>query len=197
MPNHPTIAIVYHSGFGHTRAVAEHIAKGAIRAGASVEIVNVLDLPPPDAQRRLSSAWNALNNAAALVFGTPTYMGSVSAKFKEFMESSGAIWFSQGWKDKLAAGFTVSGSPCGDNLNVLTDLAVFAAQHSMIWVSLGTFYKNGPADSPDTINRQGSWLGLAAQADDAAPEVTPPASDRATAEAFGARIAAVVERWGR
>lgn len=191
----PTIAIIYHSGFGHTKAIAEHIAKGAAAAGASVTVLSVDDLPPPDNQRQPTGPWATLHSATALVFGTPTYMGGPSARFKQFMEATGTIWGQQGWKDKLAAGFTVSGSPCGDNLNVLTDLAIFAAQHSMIWVSLGTFYKNGPAESPDTINRLGSWLGLAAQADDASPEVTPPVSDRATAEAFGARIAKLAARW--
>ena len=59
----------------------------------------------------------------------------------------------------LAAGFTNAGGLCGDKVNCLIDLALFAAQHSMIWVSQGLFYD-------DTgINRMGSWLGLQAQSD--------------------------------
>lgn len=192
MPVTPSIAVVYFSGFGHTRAIAECIAVGARRAGAAAHTVDATTLPPDGK----SGAWDTLHSAAALVFGSPTYMGSIAAKFKTFMECTGAVWKHQAWKDKLAAGFTVSGSPCGDNLNVLTDLALFAAQHSMIWVSLGVFSVDGPPESAATANRLGSWLGLATQADNAPPEVTPPASDRATAEAFGERIALAAQRWG-
>ncbi|MBS0197846.1 MAG: flavodoxin family protein [Planctomycetes bacterium] len=190
-----TIAIVYHSGFGHTKAIAEHVAKGARAAGAAVHLVPVADLPPADANRQLGGSWPTLAAADAIIFGTPTYMGTVSAKFKEFMETSSGVWFTQGWKDKLAAGFTNSGGLSGDKLNALTDLAVFAGQHSMIWVSQGLFYTQGSPDDPKTINRLGSWLGLMTQADNAGADVTPPVSDRATAEAFGARVAAAAARW--
>lgn len=41
------------------------------------------------------------------------------------------------WRDKVAAGFTNSGSKSGDKVNTLISLAIFAAQHHMHWVSLG------------------------------------------------------------
>jgi NAD(P)H dehydrogenase (quinone) len=46
------------------------------------------------------------------------------------------LWFEQRWKDKIAAGFTNSASQSGDKLNVLTDLSIFAAQLSMIWIGV-------------------------------------------------------------
>lgn len=192
----PNIVIAYHSGFGHTKVIAEHVRVGASSvAGASVTLVAVDELPGPGPDRKLAGAgWDALNAADAIVFGSPTYMGDVSAKFKQFMEYSGGIWFGQGWRDKLAAGFTNSGSASGDKLQALQTMATFAAQHSMIWVSQGVFNKGS---GPDGINRLGGWLGYMAQSDNAPPEVTPPKGDRDTAELFGKRVAEAAVRWVR
>lgn len=184
------VAVVYHSGFGHTRVVAESIARGAGRvAGVEALLIPVGELPPPGPGRVLGGRWTDLDAADAIVLGCPTYMGSTSAEFKRFMESSGVIWTRQGWKDKLAAGFTNAGGLSGDKINTLIDIAMFAAQHSMIWVSQGLFYdKRG-------VNRMASWLGMMAQSDDAPPEVTPPEEDRLTAELFGERVARAAVRW--
>ena len=188
----PSIAVVYHSGFGHTQVVAEAIARGAKAVeGIDAAVISVAELPPPGADQPPADAWSVLNGADAIVFGCPTYMGSVSAEFKVFMESSSPVWGAQGWKDKLAAGFTNAGGLCGDKVNCLIDLALFAAQHSMIWVSQGLFYD-------DTgINRMGSWLGLQAQSDNPPPSETPPPEDRRTAELFGERVAHATLRWAR
>ena len=188
----PNVAVVYHSEFGHTRVIAEAIARGvaAVPAVSSV-LIDVNDLPPTGGDRSLPAAWDALHAADAIVFGCPTYMGSVSAKFKVFMEASGAVWAAQAWKDKLAAGFTNAGGLSGDKVNCLIDIAMFAAQHSMIWVNQGLFYD-------DTgINRMGSWIGMQAQSDDGPPDQTPPPEDRRTAELFGERVANATARWVR
>ena len=187
----PRIAVVFHSEFGHTRVIAEAIAKGASAVeGVECALISVDDLPPP-VNRELPAQWDALHEADAIVLGCPTYMGSVSAKFKLFMEASGAAWGAQRWRDKLAAGFTNAGSLSGDKINCLIDIAMFAAQHSMIWVSQGLFYDD------QGINRMGSWLGMQAQSDNAPPEVTPPPEDRRTAELFGERVAHATVRWVR
>ena len=188
----PTVAVVYHSEFGHTRVIAEAIARGAsVIEGIDTRLISVSDLPVPSPDGSLTGTWNDLNSADAIVFGCPTYMGSVSAKFKVFMESSSAIWGTQGWKDKLAAGFTNAGGLSWDKVNCLIDLALFAAQHSMIWVSQGLFY------DATGINRMGSWLGMQAQSENAPPSETPPQEDRRTAELFGGRIGDAVIRWVR
>lgn len=186
------VAVVYHSGYGHTRAVAESVARGAAGVpGASVSILSIDELPPPGPGRALGGRWAELNEADAIIFGSPTYMGTISAEFKRFMESSGAIWGRQGWNDKLAAGFTNAGSPCGNKVNALIDLIMFASQHSMIWVTQGLMFD-------DTgVNRMGSWAGMQAQSEDGPPDETPPPEDHRTAELFGARVARATARWVR
>lgn len=186
-----TIAIVYHSGFGHTAALAKSVATGARSvAGATVHLISAEDY---------AEKAELLNAADAIIFGSPTYMGSVSAKFKEFMDATSQTWYARGWTDKIAAGFTVSASQSGDKLATLMQLSVFAAQHGMVWVG-GSLLpgNNNSQGSTEDLNRLGSFLGLMAQANaDQGAEVAPPTADRKTAEVFGARIAEAAARWVR
>ena len=90
------IAIVYHSTYGHTAALAQSVKSGAERiTDTNVHLVSVADI---------ESSWDKLHQADAIIFGCPTYMGSASADFKKFMEASSHFWAEQRWKDKLAAG---------------------------------------------------------------------------------------------
>lgn len=186
----PRVAVVFHSAKGHTAVVAQAVGEGAEGAGA---LVSMLPVEAMD-----DDAWRTLADADAIVFGCPTHMGSVSAPMKAFMDaSSDRAWFTQAWKDKLAAGFTNSSGLSGDKLNTLVQLSVFAAQHSMVWVSLGLMPGNRRGgDEPSALNRLGSHLGAMAQSDPGVPPSdAPPESDRATARALGERVAGHAARW--
>jgi NAD(P)H dehydrogenase (quinone) len=186
------IAVVYHSGYGHTAVVAEHVAKGANDAGAEATLYKVEEFPNPE-----TGPWEALATADAIIFGAPTYMGSVSAPMKAFMDASSKAWYGQKWKDKLAAGFTNSASWSGDKLNSLVQLSIFAAQHGMLWVPTAMMPgHNSSTTTPENVNRIGSFLGVMAQSNaDQGPDLAPPQADRKTAEVFGARLAEITERW--
>lgn len=188
-------AIVYHSGFGHTEVVAKAIEAGAAKVGET-------SLIAINAEGKITDAeWEILSRADAIIFGAPTYMGSASAQFKIFADASSKPWFTQAWKDKVAGGFTNSHSLSGDKLVTLQQMSVLAAQHGMIWVSLG----EPPAQEGDVIhardenavNRLGSFLGVMAQAENKAADVTPPAGDLRTAEIYGERIAKVAAKLNR
>lgn len=183
------VAIAYHSGYGHTEVLAHAVATGVENAGAVAQTISVADLD--------NFNWDVLAEADAIVFGSPTYMGSVSGPFKTFMDASSKVWMEQGWKDKLAAGFTNSASQSGDKLNTLIQLSVYAAQQGMNWVSLGLLPGNNSSQgSPEDLNRIGSYLGAMAQSNaDEGADVTPPQADRDTAQALGARVATAALRW--
>lgn len=180
------ITIVYHSGYGHTKALAEAVAQGA-RADGGADAV----LMPVE-----TVDWDALHASDAIVFGSPTYMGSPSAAMKKFMEDSAKAWMARTWKDKVAAGFTVSASQSGDKLNTLVDFSIFAAQHGMLWVGLDLMPgNNNSKGSVEDLNRLGFFLGAGAQAnaDQGAEGVT--SADRRTAESLGRRVAQTAARW--
>lgn len=191
MSTAPQIAVVYHSGYGHTQKQAEAVAEGARKvADAKVALI-----PVAEAEARIEE----INAADAIIFGAPTYLGSASAAFKGFMEFSSKIWFTQGWRNKLAAGFTTSGSQSGDKLGTLQQLSIYAAQHGMIWVGLDLLPGNNTSKgSVNDLNRLGSWLGAMAQANgDEGPDVAPIRSDLDTARHLGKRVAELTAQFVR
>jgi multimeric flavodoxin WrbA len=161
-----------------------------VRAGAEqVSDVDALLLTVEEARHR----WDDLAAAEAIVFGTATYMAGPSAAFKEFQEASSAEVMGKGyrWQNKIAAGFTNSGSRAGDKLATLIQLALFAAQHGMHWVNLGLPpANNSTTGSEQDLNRDGFWLGAGAQSNvDQGPDLAPPPADLRTAQHLGRRVA--------
>jgi multimeric flavodoxin WrbA len=186
------VSIVYDSGYGHTAKQAEAVADGVRQVtGAEVKLYAVGTGPIPFEQ---------LNASDAIIFGSPTYNGALSAKLKQFFEdTTSPIWRQLKWRDKIAAGFTNSGAQSGDKLGTLVSMALFAAQHGMIWVGLDLMPGNSSSTaSAADLNRLGSWLGAMAQSDtDAGPDVTPPESDLRTAAYLGKRVAEIAGRFDR
>jgi NAD(P)H dehydrogenase (quinone) len=178
------IVIVFHSGYGHTKRMAEHVAKGA-----SAELLAI------DAEGNLSDAdWAKLGAAKAIIMGSPTYMGSVSWQFKKFADASSKAWFTQAWKDKLFAGFTNSATMNGDKLSTLHYLFTLAMQHSGLWVGTGMKSPNNKAADRNGLNYVGSYAGaMATTPSDASVDEMLP-GDLETAAAFGARVADAVKR---
>jgi len=183
------VAVVYHSGYGHTAVQAKQVHKGA----NSVEGVTASLYKAED----ITDKPEILNDADAIILGAPTYMGSLSAPFKAFMDATTSIWFKQQWKDKLVAGFTNSGSMSGDKFNSLVQLFTFAAQHGMLWVTLGLMNESSagdvPSGNPTSVNRIGSFIGAMAQSDHTSP--APSSGDLKTAELLGIRVAEATLRW--
>lgn len=185
------VAVVYHSGYGHTAVLAEKVAEGVREAGASPVLLKV-----EGAGQDFAPLLDEIAGADAVVFGSPTYMGDVSAAFKSFEESTTGIFGGQAWRDKLAAGFTNSGTASGDKLHALQSLNLFAAQHGMVWVNPGQAPGGATGDfSEDGVNRLGAWLGVVAQSANASAEITPPAGDRESARLLGVRVAQAAQRW--
>lgn len=177
----PVVSIAYHSGYGHTAVVAEAVRSGAVGAGATVHLIKVDEID--DAQ------WELLDASDAIVFGSPTYMGTASGAFHVFAEASSKRWFGDTWQDKVAAGFTNSASKSGDKLHTLQFFQILAAQHGMSWVNLGLKPGwNSSTASENDLNRLGFFAGAAAQtnSDEGADAVHK--ADIATAEHLGRRV---------
>lgn len=179
------IAIIYHSGNGHTKKLAIAIADGV----DSVEGSSSLLLDVEEARTK----WDELEKVDGIIFGSPTYMGSVSAEFKAFMDDTSSNVYRKkfAWQNKLAAGFTNSGSRSGDKLMTLQYLSIFAAQHFMHWINLGLSTGHMMSTSTeDTLNRHGYFLGVGAQSDiDVNADNTPPIADLKTGAFLGVRVA--------
>jgi len=192
-----TVAIVYFSGMGHTHLMAEAISDGASKvAGTTIELLRITGEQIVAGRWKDDDTIEKLNRSDAIVFGSPTYMGGVAAQFKAFIDAASAIWFQQGWKDKIAAGFTHSSSPSGDKQGTLLYLATNAAQHSMIWVNIGDL-QSFLLGKEDGVNRLGGFLGAMGEfpLDMSGKPAEIHAGDRLTCERFGIRIAEATQRW--
>ncbi|MDB5852569.1 MAG: NADPH-dependent reductase [Herminiimonas sp.] len=181
------LAVIYHSAQGHTEHIAQHVAAGAREvAGIDLRLIRAEDL---------ASAPEELLGFDGFIFGSPTYLGGVSAAFKAFMDSTGGLWKKQQLKGKLASGFTVSSLPAGDKQSTLLSMFVFAMQHGMIWVGnaiLPEQHSGVPYD--EAANRLGSWSGMMAQAGHSVAADAFVSGDIKTASMFGKNIAEALVR---
>lgn len=176
------IAIVFHSAKGHTRELAR-----AIHGGMSEN--NAVKCQLFEIQPKKDLPWRELHQADVIIFGSPTFMGTVSAPFKDFMDKTSEFWLQQPWKNKLAAGFSVSTSFSGDKFSTLSALMVFAMQHGMIWVGLDHVGSIHTGDGLG-LNELGSWTGLMARSNPDKNRLLYD-GDRNTAKYFGKRIASI------
>ena len=178
------IAIVFHSGYGHTQRLAQAVADGA-----GAELIAI------DADGNLpEGGWETLNAATAIIFGSPTYMGGASWQFKKFADASSKVWFTRGWQDKVFGGFTNSASFNGDKQVTLQYLNTLASQHGGLWVSLGLPPANTKAATRNDVNNLGGSVGLLVQSPSDASAAEVPQGDLDTAKLYGARVAAIAAK---
>ncbi len=181
------VAIPFYSGAGHTRKLASFIKQG-------VEADESLSAKIIDVETITDAEWEYIHESHGIIFGTPTYMGSIAAQYKLFLEkTSSELWLKLKWSDKIAGGFTVGSAPSGDKLNTLTSLALFAAEHGMIWAGFNHIGSLHTKDGKG-INNDGSWLGLMATSDPDKCKLIHDRDER-SAKLFGKRMGKIVKRW--
>jgi NAD(P)H dehydrogenase (quinone) len=170
--------VIYHSGYGHTARVAEHVAQGA-----KAELIAI------DANGDITEAqWASLDAADAIIMGSPTYMGMASWQFKKFADATSKRWFADAWHNKVAGGFTISAGLSGDKLSTLQYFITLSMQLGMVWV--GQPHKS---DGENT-NRVSSYSGVMAQVGPTSPAADIPQGDLDTASKYGARVASIAQK---
>jgi len=181
----PTVSVIYFSGSGHTAKLAEAINKGAAAvAGVQTNLIAINGDDIAKGRYKNDEVFAKLDASDAIIFGSATYMGGPAAQFKAFADATGGRWFSSAWKDKIAAGFTVSMSPSGDKLNTLHYFFTLAMQHGMVWIGQPEM----PLQ-PNGVNRLGSNSGVMGQAGQESPDIAPSEGDKLTGELLGKRVA--------
>lgn len=158
------------------------LVNAAAESGAVTALLRVDELT--------EESWNFIDEADAIIFGAPTYMGTAPSAFHAFAERTAGRWAVQKWHNKLGAGFTNAACKAGDKHSTLDYFSTFAAQHGMNWINLGLLpgWKSTKRTEND-LNRFGYFNGAAAQTfSDVGIEGVHPA-DIATAEHLGRRVA--------
>jgi NAD(P)H dehydrogenase (quinone) len=141
MSQTPKVAIIYYSATGTVHQLAEHIARGALEAGADVRLLRVTELAP-QAAIDSNPAWAAhvaatghvpvataedILWADAVVFGSPTRFGNIASQLKQFIDTLGGQWIQGLLADKVYSGFTASSTAHGGQESTL--LALYNTVH--------------------------------------------------------------------
>ena len=116
----PKGLVVYDSKTGNTEKMAMAISQGMEGGGLEVKVKRVEDASLSD-----------LNDADAIVLGSPTYFGNMSGNMKQFVDKSIELYPDK-LNDKVGAAFTSYGGE-GDYTTLLS-LIVAMFFHQMIIV---------------------------------------------------------------
>ena len=188
-----TVSIIYFSGAGHTAKMAEAVHQGAAMVPeVKANLIPIHGKDIVEGRYTNEAVLKQLDDSDAIIFGSPTYMGGPAAQFKAFADATAMRWYTGGWRDKIAGGFTVSSGPSGDKLNTLQYFFILAMQHGMIWA--------GQPESPMNdkgINRLSSYAGAMGQAGQEPTDVAPNAADKLTGEILGKRVAIVAVKYNK
>lgn len=187
------VKVVFHSGSGNTKALAEAVHRGAA-AGSDCELMEIVGSQIQEGRFKDDAFLERLDSADAIIFGSPTYMGMVSGQMKCFLDATSSRWMSGGWNSKLAAGFTTSLGLSGDKQSTLSYLVTVACQHGMIWVGSDAPNSLFNGDAMDVAtNRLSSATGVMSQVN-FGPDFKPTEGDLKTGELLGARVATLAAK---
>lgn len=178
------IGVVYFSGTGTTAAVAAAVMEGIVDAGAQVIEVRIAGEDIIEGRWQNDTLAASLDDCDGILFGTPTYMGSVSGQLKSFFDAMAPRWFTQTWRNKVAGGFTASSLSAGDKAGAFTAMSTFAMQMGMIWVGTGAGFS-------ENLNLNGFYFGSGATA--SAPDQLTDV-DLATAKHLGGRLSSIAAK---
>jgi NAD(P)H dehydrogenase (quinone) len=130
------VAIIYYSATGNVHALAEGIREGAEGAGAEVRLRRVRETASPEAIAQ-NAKWQAHREATrevpeatladlewcdAVIFGSPTRFGNVTAQLKQFIDATGGLWAQGKLAEKVGSGFTSASTPHGGHESTLIAL---------------------------------------------------------------------------
>lgn len=132
----PNVSVIYYSSTGNTHKMAEAVAEGARQAGAEVRLLRVEELAP-EAAINSNPAWKAhydatkgnpkasladLEWADAIILGSPTRFGVMASQLKQFIDTTGGLWFNGKLANKAVSGFTTASNPHGGQEATLLSL---------------------------------------------------------------------------
>jgi NAD(P)H dehydrogenase (quinone) len=144
------VLVLYYSSWGHIEQMAYAAAEGAREAGADVVVKRVPELVPAEVaqaahyktdQKAPIATVEELPDYDAIIFGTPTRYGTMTAQMKNFLDQTGGLWAKGRLIGKVGSVFTSSATQHGgQEATILTTLPVLL-HHGMVVVGLPYSYQ--------------------------------------------------------
>ncbi|EIL94525.1 NAD(P)H:quinone oxidoreductase [Rhodanobacter spathiphylli] len=116
------VLVLYYSAYGHIEQMAQAIAEGVRRSGATAEIRRVPETVPEETARKAHFKLDQqapvatiaeLENYDAIVVGTGTRFGRMSAQMATFLDQAGGLWARGALHGKVGAAFASSATQHG------------------------------------------------------------------------------------
>ncbi len=123
--------VSYYSRSGHTKAMAEEIAKAARDAGAQVDLLNIEQVEV-----------KLLTEYDGIILGSPTYYGTMAAPLKEFIDRSVKVHGKL--KGRVGGAFASSGMRAGGNETTVLDILKALLIHGMVVIGTSGEDHYGP-----------------------------------------------------
>jgi len=141
----PKLLVLYYSMYGHIETLAGAVAEGA-REVPNIDVI-VKRVPELMSAEKLAAVGGKADQPApvadpkeladydAIIFGTPTRFGNMTAQMRNFLDQTGGLWVKGGLVGKVGSVFTSTGTGGGNESTILTFIPTLL-HHGMIYVGL-------------------------------------------------------------
>jgi len=148
------IVVIFYSLYTHTWQLAQAIVEGAKEVeDIEVELYQVPETLPPEVIKRMGATQpkeamkdvkiitedirkEVIKSADAILFGSPTRFGCMTAQMKAFFDNLGGLWFEDACVGKVASCFTGSGTQHGGQETTLLSMMAPLLHLGFIYVGL-------------------------------------------------------------
>ena len=140
------VLVLYYSSYGHVETLAKAVEEGAASiAGVSATRKRVPELVPAEVAKASGMKLDQdapiaepaeLANYDAIIFGTPTRFGNMTAQMRNFLDQTGGLWMSRALVGKVGSVFTSTASQHGGQETTITSFHTTLLHHGMIIVGL-------------------------------------------------------------
>ncbi|WP_088550026.1 NAD(P)H:quinone oxidoreductase [Paenibacillus aquistagni] len=172
------LAIIYYSSTGTNYQLAQWAKEGAERTGAEVRVLKVPELAP-QAAIDSNPAWKAhvdatqdvpevqlsdLEWADAIIFSVPSRFGVMPSQMKQFLDTTGGLWFQGRLMNKVVSAMSSASNPHGGQEATILSLYTMMHHWGAIIAAPGytdpvTFASGGnPYGTSVTVGQDGKLL---------------------------------------
>jgi NAD(P)H dehydrogenase (quinone) len=140
------VLVLYYSMYGHIEVMAQAVAEGVRKVeGAEATVKRVPETMPEDKARAAGAKLDQsapiatvdeLANYDAIIFGTPTRFGNMTAQMRSFLDQTGGLWMKGALIGKVGSVFTSSATQHGGQESTILSFHITLLHHGMVIVGV-------------------------------------------------------------